>query len=656
MDSHQTANTQAKSVSSVKTLTSVLIFDWCVALMLLLLALPIMLIKSVMLACSKQAIFETLFIYSTGKEVTVYQFSKGRFSKLPLFYSVLKGDIGLLGSAFEYSVFEPTSSNSRPGIFSIEKMQHRMGIQHLPSEDKLSREPQFNSLLSYLFNIAKCLFCKLIVVKTDLSYPKQFNLLGVNIDNNTMSESVELIINAALENSHCDVEFKPTKHFSFVNADCLNMAADNSEYSNIINGCDQVFADGSGIRIACQLHNIGLKDNVNGTDMLPLLSKRAAEQGIKIFFLGGKEGTAENAANNIKQQFPNLQIVGCHHGYVNQENEQGLIEQINQSKAAILLVGMGAPKQEQWITQHKENLNINVAIGVGGLFDYFANNVSRAPIAVRQVGMEWVWRLAQEPTRMWKRYVIGNPVFIARVLKQKQLINKTLAATMAVNKTVNQPQLGLTGQNRHWYFFKIKCGQFAKRTFDIVAASILLILLAPLFLFTAACIRIESKGAIFFSQTRSGLNNQPFTMWKFRSMFIDAEQRLEKMKQNNEMKGGVLFKMKKDPRITAMGKLIRKASIDELPQLWNVLIGDMSLVGPRPALPNEVSQYQLSDRRRLGVKPGITCIWQVSGRSDIPFDKQVELDIDYIYKQSLKEDITLLLKTIPAVLLARGAY
>ncbi len=139
-------------------------------------------------------------------------------------------------------------------------------------------------------------------------------------------------------------------------------------------------------------------------------------------------------------------------------------------------------------------------------------------------------------------------------------------------------------------------------------------------------------------------------------MYIDAEERLEKIKKNNEMQGGVIFKMKKDPRITTIGKLIRKASIDELPQLWNVLIGDMSLVGPRPALPNEVSQYQLSDRRRLGVKPGITCIWQVSGRSDIPFDKQVELDIDYIYKQSLKEDISLLLKTIPAVLLARGAY
>jgi lipopolysaccharide/colanic/teichoic acid biosynthesis glycosyltransferase len=139
-------------------------------------------------------------------------------------------------------------------------------------------------------------------------------------------------------------------------------------------------------------------------------------------------------------------------------------------------------------------------------------------------------------------------------------------------------------------------------------------------------------------------------------MFSDAEARLAKLQSENEMRGGVLFKMKLDPRITYVGKWIRKLSIDELPQLWNVLKGEMSLVGPRPALPTEVNQYQLSDRRRLMVKPGITCIWQVSGRSDIPFDKQVELDVDYIYQQSLVKDIQLLFKTIPAVLFARGAY
>jgi lipopolysaccharide/colanic/teichoic acid biosynthesis glycosyltransferase len=145
-------------------------------------------------------------------------------------------------------------------------------------------------------------------------------------------------------------------------------------------------------------------------------------------------------------------------------------------------------------------------------------------------------------------------------------------------------------------------------------------------------------------------------MWKFRSMYTDAEERKKELMARNEMAGGVLFKMKDDPRVTRVGRVIRKTSIDELPQLWNVLKGDMSLVGPRPPVPQEVDEYSLSDRRRLEVIPGITCIWQVSGRSDIPFDQQVELDVQYIQSQSFWTDIKILLKTVPALLFGTGAY
>ena len=139
-------------------------------------------------------------------------------------------------------------------------------------------------------------------------------------------------------------------------------------------------------------------------------------------------------------------------------------------------------------------------------------------------------------------------------------------------------------------------------------------------------------------------------------MYIDAEARKQELMDQNEMQGGVLFKMKDDPRITRVGGFIRRYSIDELPQLWNVLRGDMSLVGPRPPVPSEVEQYSISDRRRLDAIPGITGLWQVSGRSDIPFDQQVELDVQYIHNATLWENIKLLLKTIPAVLSGRGAY
>lgn len=196
----------------------------------------------------------------------------------------------------------------------------------------------------------------------------------------------------------------------------------------------------------------------------------------------------------------------------------------------------------------------------------------------------------------------------------------------------------------------------AKRIFDVVVSATALLVLSPIFMILALLIRFDSKGSIFFSQNRIGKQGKEFRFWKFRSMYVDAEQRKAILMKNNEMQGGVLFKMKNDPRITRVGRFIRKYSMDELPQLWNVFIGDMSLVGPRPPLPNEVAQYTPYQRMRLEVTPGITCIWQVSGRSDIPFQEQVKMDLQYIENQSFWYDIELLFKTVPAVLKARGAY
>jgi exopolysaccharide biosynthesis polyprenyl glycosylphosphotransferase len=202
----------------------------------------------------------------------------------------------------------------------------------------------------------------------------------------------------------------------------------------------------------------------------------------------------------------------------------------------------------------------------------------------------------------------------------------------------------------------VRGAYLVKRLFDIVVSAILLVLLLPIFLAVGLAIRLEDPGPILFKQQRVGRWGKLFTMWKFRSMYTDAEERKKELMARNEMAGGVLFKMKDDPRVTRVGRVIRKTSIDELPQLWNVLKGDMSLVGPRPPVPQEVDEYSLSDRRRLEVIPGITCIWQVSGRSDIPFDQQVELDVQYIQSQSFWTDIKILLKTVPALLFGTGAY
>ena len=204
--------------------------------------------------------------------------------------------------------------------------------------------------------------------------------------------------------------------------------------------------------------------------------------------------------------------------------------------------------------------------------------------------------------------------------------------------------------------FTVRGSYALKRTLDIVSSLAGMVLLSPLFLAIAAAIKFTSPGPVFFCQVRVGRYGRHFRFYKFRSMRTDAEALKAKLMDKNESKDGVIFKMKDDPRITKVGKFLRRTSLDELPQLWNVFIGDMSLVGPRPPVPSEVAEYTLEDRKRLDVIPGITCLWQIKGRSEIPFHEQVRLDKEYIIAPSVWKDIMILLKTVPAILGGKGAY
>lgn len=198
--------------------------------------------------------------------------------------------------------------------------------------------------------------------------------------------------------------------------------------------------------------------------------------------------------------------------------------------------------------------------------------------------------------------------------------------------------------------------EIVKRLIDISGALLGLILLIPLFLVVAFLIKFEdSKGPVFFSQTRIGKNEKPFKMYKFRSMVTDAEKRLGDLLGQNEVQGA-MFKMKEDPRVTKVGKFIRKTSIDELPQLFNVLKGEMSLVGPRPPLPREVDVYTPYQKRRLLVVPGCTGLWQVSGRSNIGFEEMVELDLQYLEERGILMDFKIILKTIKVLFGSEDAF
>ncbi|MGV0960714.1 MAG: sugar transferase [Limnohabitans sp.] len=206
-----------------------------------------------------------------------------------------------------------------------------------------------------------------------------------------------------------------------------------------------------------------------------------------------------------------------------------------------------------------------------------------------------------------------------------------------------------------WYM-AIYLSTVFKRGIDIVGALVGLVVFSPVFIIVGLLIHAHDRGPVIFIQTRVGRWGREFDFPKFRSMVVNAEELKKALLSQNQHADGVTFKLKKDPRITPIGRFIRKTSIDELPQLWCVLMGDMSLVGPRPQLPNEVIRYSLAQRRRLDIKPGLTCFWQIEGRGDIPFSKQADLDIQYVDSQSIFLDVLLILKTVPAVLFGKGAY
>ncbi|EJR48929.1 exopolysaccharide biosynthesis polyprenyl glycosylphosphotransferase [Bacillus cereus VD107] len=223
----------------------------------------------------------------------------------------------------------------------------------------------------------------------------------------------------------------------------------------------------------------------------------------------------------------------------------------------------------------------------------------------------------------------------------------TRVSSEAVKK---QGLLAAEEVNQKWLYL------FMKRLMDIVGALCGLIFLSPIFLIVALLIKLEDpKGPIFFKQMRVGKNEKEFGMYKFRSMVTDAEEKLKDLLQHNEV-SGAMFKMKDDPRVTKIGKFIRKTSIDELPQLLNVLLGDMSLVGPRPPLPREVKEYTSYDKQRLLVTPGCTGLWQVTERNNVGFKEMVELDLEYIQNRSILYDIKIMLKTVKVLLGSNNAF
>ncbi|WP_371153830.1 WecB/TagA/CpsF family glycosyltransferase [Jannaschia sp. 2305UL9-9] len=409
----------------------------------------------------------------------------------------------------------------------------------------------------------------------------------------------------------------------FMNAHCCNVRRKDEEYRRAVAACDVLLPDGIGVELAARMTGQTLTANLNGTDLVPALLRRAATLGKSVYLFGGKPGTADAAASKLIHTIPHLRIAGTRDGYDGAKDAEAVIDDINESGADIVLVALGVPMQEIWLHRHADRLAAPLTLGVGALFDFLAGSVVRAPKLVRRAKMEWVWRLAQEPRRLARRYLAGNFTFMAHAAKT--VIGQTSVAG------------------------------FQRRFLDITLSASALLLLSPLLVGTALAIVMDSRGPVLFRQTRVGQDGRTFTMFKFRSMSTDAESRRAALLAMSDRQG-VCFKSRNDPRVTKVGRFIRRFSIDELPQILNVLRGEMSIVGPRPALPCEVAEYPKRALGRLAVKPGITGVWQVSGRANIGFDQMVEMDISYATSRTLLVDIILILRTFGAVASGRGAY
>ena len=589
-------------------------------------------------------IFKVIYT-NENKKIYFYNTKNTFLAHLPLFYHILKNELNLIGIAVSKYEKIDLKDKNKVGLCTLWFIRKNTKMPNI-SIEQCNKEYLKNKSICSDYKILINSIISLLYYKKSFFYSEKISIFDIEFDNLTKNE--------ILKNMKISIEKKVKTVVSFVNADCLNKSVQDIKYKNPLKKADYILPDGSGVNIACNMLNSPLKQNLNGTDLFPYICDLCQNKAYKVYLFGAKPNIACKMKESLLKKYPTLKIVGCHHGYVDPKNMSTLIKKINQTNADILLVALGAPTQELFIQKYKNQLNTTLLLGVGGLFDFYSNNIKRAPLFIREIGFEWVYRMLQEPKRMWKRYIIGNPLFIFRVYKYKKSLHENIFIQNFFDTYENNIIQGK--HKKLFWHFQLHCSHFFKRILDVFVSLIMLIILFPIFCIVAIFIKIESKGNALFCQTRVGLNGSIFKMYKFRSMRMDAELLQKKLHKKNESKDGVTFKIKDDPRITKIGKFIRKTSIDELPQLYNVLIGEMSLVGPRPPIPSEVALYSIEERKRLDMKPGITCIWQVSGRSTIPFKQQVLMDKKYIKEHGFLYDIILLLKTIPAVLSSKGSY
>ena len=445
------------------------------------------------------------------------------------------------------------------------------------------------------------------------------------------------------------------KTLSFVDATVLNQCRDDRQAYELLKRAELLVPRGKALHLQLSAVSADLQPSVPTQLLYDELLLELESRQLATVFLASDKKMVMALEPLLSQRYPKLNY--C----VEALNDQyhfsttQLANHLQQSESRVVISLLESPQQERMLSRLNRLMKDQLFIGIGtglpdSIMELSANESTlwrRISLALRKKRHSVLLK-----PRQWLGYVAGW--FEAKLSPQ----GDTAQLNLAILGSSWRARLlrTLIAVKASSFRMRRVLGRFFKRALDLIGVGAGLLLLSPMLIVVALLIKITSPGPIFYSQMRVGLRGKLFRMWKFRSMYTNADKRKAELEAQNEMAGGVLFKMKRDPRITPIGRIIRRLSIDELPQLLNVLTGEMSLVGPRPALPKEVEAYPVLARARLEVKPGLTGLWQISGRSDLPFDKQVLLDTAYVHTQSTTNDIKLIAKTIPAVVSGKGAY
>jgi len=309
----------------------------------------------------------------------------------------------------------------RPGLISLWWIRKRGSIAY---DDEAAVDGEYLDTQSLRGDVGIALRAIPAILYGDdiATAPDMITILDIPINNMTMSEAVERIV--------ARMTTGPRSQVCFVNADCANTACRDNEYLAVLQKAGMTFADGIGVRLAGRLLGRQVKQNVNGTDLFPILCAALAPTGAKVYLLGAKPGVAEGVRDWITKNHPGLGVAGCHHGYFSPREEGAVIKEIADSGADLLLVAFGAPRQDKWISRHLDQTGAKMGIGVGGLFDFYSGSTPRAPMWMREMGLEWLYRFSREPGRLWKRNLVGNTEFLRHVLRERRRRPSRLRASI----------------------------------------------------------------------------------------------------------------------------------------------------------------------------------------------------------------------------------